>query len=253
MSVPAPARGFDLAADTYERARPEYPPEAVAWLAERLDLRPGRTVVDVAAGTGKLTRALVGTGARVVAVEPLAQMRRVLQEAVPEADALEGTAEALPLPDASADAVTVAAAFHWFDIPRALEEFARVLRPGGALGLVWNVRDLRVQIHQELDVLLEPHSLAVSRARDFDATEHFPQDAFGPLERAEFTHEQRFDADGLVERIASISFVAILPDDERAELLERVRAVGKRYEAPFSFPYRTEAFVSRRNQQAAAN
>ena len=230
MKVPAPARGFDLAADTYERARPEYPPEAVAWLAERLDLRPGRTVVDVAAGTGKLTRALVGTGARVVAAEPL-----------------EGTAEALPLPDASADAVTVAAAFHWFDIPRALDEFARVLRPGGALGLVWNVRDLRVQIHQELDVLLEPHSLAVSRARDFDATEHFPQDAFGPLERAEFTHEQRFDADGLVERIASISFVAILPDDERAELLERVRAVGKRYEAPFSFPYRTEAFVSRRN------
>jgi len=247
MKVPRQARGFARAADTYERARPEYPPPAVAWLAERLDLRPGRTVVDVAAGTGKLTRALVGTGARVVAVEPLAEMRRVLQEAVPEIEALEGTAEALPLADGSADAVTVAAAFHWFDVPRALEEFARVLRPVGALGLVWNVRHPRARIHQELDALLEPHSAAVPRVREFAATDHFPQGAFGPLEQAEFTHEQRFDADGLVERIASISFVALLPDDERAELLERVRAIGKRYDGPISFPYRTEVFVSRRS------
>ena len=246
MKVPRQARGFARAADTYERARPEYPPAAVAWLAERLDLRPGRTVVDVAAGTGKLTRALVGTGARVVAVEPLAEMRRVLQEAVTEVEALEGTAEALPLEASSVDAVTVAAAFHWFDVPDALEEFARVLKRGGALGLVWNVRDARARIHQELDALLEPHTAGAPRVRAFAATEHFPQGAFGPLEQAEFTHEQWFDADGLVERIASISFVALLPDDERAELLARVHAVGKRYEAPFSFPYRTEVFVSRR-------
>src|SRR5205807_4612798 len=109
-------RGFDRAAEIYERARPEYPPQAVTWLAERLDLRAGRTVVDLGAGTGKLTRALVATGARIVAVEPLAEMRRVLEGAVPEAEALAGTAEAMPLPDAFADAVTVAAAFHWFDV-----------------------------------------------------------------------------------------------------------------------------------------
>jgi SAM-dependent methyltransferase len=239
--------GFDRAADTYERARPEYPQEAVAWLAERLDLRPGQTVADVAAGTGKLTRALLATGARVLAVEPLGEMRRVLVKAVPEAETLEGTAEALPLAGASVDAVTAAAAFHWFDVPRALAEFARVLRPGGALGLVWNVRDTRAPIHQELDALLEPYSIPLAGLRGFDATAHFPAPRFGPLEQAEFTHEQRFDADGLVERIASISFVALLPDDEREELLARVHALAKRYEAPFAFPYRTEVFVSRRD------
>jgi SAM-dependent methyltransferase len=246
MSVHDAARGFGRAAETYERARPEYPPEAVAWLADRLDLRAGRTVVDVAAGTGKLTRALLGTGARVLAVEPLAEMRRILREAVPEADALEGTAEELPLDDSSVDAITVAAAFHWFDIPRALDEFARVLRAGGGLGLVWNVRDQRAQIHQELDELLEPHGVGVSQLRGFDVTQHFPAPRFGPLEKMEFRHEQHFDAEGLVERIASISFVALLPDEEREELLARVRALGRRYEAPIPFPYRTEVFVSRR-------
>jgi SAM-dependent methyltransferase len=240
-------RGFDRAADAYERARPEYPPDAVAWLAERLGLSPGRTVADVAAGTGKLTRGLVATGARVLAVEPLAEMRRVLLEAVPEAETLEGTAEALPLADGSVDAVTVAAAFHWFDVPSALAEFARVLRPGGGLGLLWNVRDTRARIHQELDALLEPHSIPLAGLRGFDAAAHFPAPPFGPLEQAEFTHEQRFDADGLVERVASISFVALLPEDEREELLARVHALGKRYEAPFAFPYRTEVFVSRRS------
>jgi SAM-dependent methyltransferase len=247
MRVSSAARGFDLAADTYERARPEYPPEAVAWLAERLDLRPGRTVVDLAAGTGKLTRALLATGARVVAVEPLDEMRRVLREAVPEAEALEGTAEAMPLPDASADAVTVAAAFHWFDGRRALEEIARVLRPGGALGLVWNKRDSRAPIHQELDELLGPYSIPLASIGGVPVEDHFPADGFGPLERAEFEFEQRFDADGLVDRIASISYVTLLPDDDRAKLLEQVRAVGERCEAPFSFPYVTQAFASPRS------
>jgi SAM-dependent methyltransferase len=219
----------------------------MTWLAERLDLRPGRVVVDAGAGTGKLTRALVGTGARVVAVEPLAEMRRVLVEVVPQAEALNGTAEDLPLETASADAITAGAAFHWFDVPRALAEFARVLRPGGGLGLVWNIRDPAARIHQELDALLEPHGAPAWQGRSFPAAEHFPQGEFGPLERAEFTHEQRFDADGLVDRIASISFVAVLPDDERAELLAQVRALGERYDAPFPFPYRTEVVLSRRS------
>ena len=203
--------------------------------------------MDVAAGTGKLTRALVPTGARVVAVEPLAEMRRMLREAVPQVEALEGTAEELPLEDASVDAITVAAAFHWFDAARALDEFARVLRPGGGLGLVWNLRNSEAPIHQELDALLEPHRIPVSWIGRFDAEDHFPYGAFGPLERAEFRHEQHFDADGLAERISSISFVAMLQDDEREELLARVRALGRRHEQPIPFPYRTEVFVSRRS------
>src|SRR5947208_10781774 len=122
MRVHPAAAGFARAAGVYERARPEYPPEAVAWLVDRLDLPPGRVVVDVAAGTGKLTRLLVPSGARVVAVEPLAEMRAQLEEAVPSVEALEGTAEALPLADDFADAVTVAAAFHWFRAAEALPE-----------------------------------------------------------------------------------------------------------------------------------
>ena len=122
------ARSFDGVADAYRRARPTYPSAAVAWV---LEIAPGRRVVDLAAGTGKLTQVLVSEGADVVAVEPLDRMRAALEQTVPGVRALAGTAEQIPLPDASADAVFVAQAFHWFDGPRALEEIARVLVPGG--------------------------------------------------------------------------------------------------------------------------
>jgi protein-L-isoaspartate O-methyltransferase len=157
LSLHPVAAGFARAADVYERTRPEYPPDAVAWLADRLELRPESVVVDVAAGTGKLTRLLVPSGARVVAVEPLPEMRAQLREAVPGVEALEGTAEAPPLPDACADAVTVAAAFHWFRRDEALAEFARVLRPGGRLAIVYNLRDPESELQQELSRMLELH------------------------------------------------------------------------------------------------
>ncbi len=149
---PVAAAGFSSAAGEYERARPSYPPEAVSWLAERTGLGPGRTVVDLAAGTGKLTRLLVGTGARVVAVEPLAEMRAL----IPEGEVLDGTAEDLPLPAAAADVVTVAQALHWFDLDRALPEIHRVLRPDGWLVLVWNMRDLDDPVQGAVEDLLAP-------------------------------------------------------------------------------------------------
>ena len=132
---PAAAAGFGRSAEAYERGRPGYPDAAVDRLVAAL---PGRRVVDLAAGTGKLTRALVARGCDVVAVEPVAEMRALI---APPARAVEGVAEATGLPDASADAVTVAQAFHWFDGPRALAEIHRVLRPGGVLALIWNRRD----------------------------------------------------------------------------------------------------------------
>ena len=122
------SRGFGAAADAYERSRPDYPPQAVEGLIRRLDLRPGRTVLDVGAGTGKLTRLLVPTGARILALEPVAEMRAKLVATTPGAEALDGLAEAVPLADASVDAAVCAQAFHWFDAPRALEELHRVLR-----------------------------------------------------------------------------------------------------------------------------
>src|SRR5690606_25154234 len=129
----AAAEGFGRGAEAYESARPSYPPDAVGEIATVCDVGPGRRVLDLAAGTGKLTRLLVPTGAEVVAVEPVAEMRAVLSAVLPGVEALDGTAEAIPLPDASVDAVTVAQAFHWFDPPVALAEIARVLRPGGTL------------------------------------------------------------------------------------------------------------------------
>ena len=136
MDVHQVARlGFGREAETYERSRPSYPAEAVAWLVEHLAIGPGRTVVDLAAGTGKLTGLLVTTGARLVAVEPVEEMHRVLRRVVPGIPVVAGTAEALPFRPSSLDAVCVAQAFHWFDADRAFAELARVLRPGGTLAV----------------------------------------------------------------------------------------------------------------------
>jgi ubiquinone/menaquinone biosynthesis C-methylase UbiE len=218
----------------------------VAWLADRLGLQAGRVVVDVAAGTGKLTRLLVPTGARVVAVEPLAEMRAVLGQAVPEAEALEGTAEALPLPESFADAVTAASAFHWFRPAEALPEIARVLRPGGRLAVVYNTRDRESELQRELTELLKVHGAPVAWMRDVDPGAILDESAeFESPEYAEFRHEQRFDPDGLVERVSSISYVALLEGEERTRFLAQVRELGERQTSPFAFPYVTEIWVTR--------
>jgi SAM-dependent methyltransferase len=246
MSLHPATAGFARAADVYERTRPEYPPDAVAWLADRLGLRPGRVVVDVAAGTGKLTRLLVPTGARIVAVEPLAEMRGVLRQAVPEAEALEGTAEALPLEDGSADAVTVAAAFHWFRRDEALAELARVLRPGGRLAIVYNLRDPDSELQQELSRMLELRGgTGIAWMRGIDTGAILEESGlFDSPEYAEFRHEQRFDPDGLVERVSSISYVALLEGREREEFLAQVRDLGERQASPFAFPYVTKIWAA---------
>ena len=163
---PVAAAGFSSAADVYERARPSYPPAAVAWIAERAALGPGRTVLDLGAGTGKLTRLLVPTGARVIAVEPLAEMRAKLEEVVPGVVALEGTAEDLPLGDGAVDVVTCAQAFHWFNLELALPELHRVLAEGGLLVLVWNTRDLDDPLQGAIEALLGPYRGAVSAQFD---------------------------------------------------------------------------------------
>jgi SAM-dependent methyltransferase len=248
LSLHPVAAGFARAADVYERARPEYPPEAVAWLVERLGLRPDRVVVDVAAGTGKLTRLLVPSGARVVAVEPLAEMRAQLEEAVPCVEALEGAAEALPLPDDFADAITVAAAFHWFRAREALAEFARVLRRGGRLAIVYNLRDPESDLQQELTRMLERHGGSrVAWMRGIDDGAILKESGlFGTPEHVEFRHEQRFDPDGLVERVSSISYVALLEGREHEEFLAQVRKLGERQpSSPFAFPYVTQIWASR--------
>jgi SAM-dependent methyltransferase len=238
MVHPSAATGFARSVDAYERARPEYPPAAIAWLAEELDLGPARTVVDLAAGSGKLTRPLAALGCEVIAIEPVAEMRAVIG---PTARALDGTAEAMPLPDDSADAVTVGQAFHWFDGPKALVEIERVLRPGGALALVWNRRPVESSaLHAAISEIIAPYR--------GDAPSHGSgawRDAFAGRELTErhFQFNQRLDADGLADRVGSTSFVAALDAAEREPLLERVRALA--LDGPVDVPYECEVHLWR--------
>jgi SAM-dependent methyltransferase len=218
---PAAAVGFARSADAYERGRPGYPDAAVDRLVAAL---PGRHVVDLAAGTGKLTRALVARGLDVVAVEPVAEMRAAI---APPASAHDGSAEAIPLPDDSVDAVTVAQAFHWFDGPRALREIHRVLAPGGVLALIWNRRDSTDELQGRLTALLEPLRGGVPAHRD-DAWRAAIEDSalFGALREETFANEQAVDADGLADRVGSISFVGAMGERRRAALLADVRALA---------------------------
>lgn len=218
----AAAVGFARSADAYERGRPGYPDAAVDRLAAAL---PGRQVLDLAAGTGKLTRALAARGLDVTAVEPLAEMRAAIG---PPARALAGTAEAIPLPEASVDGVTVAQAFHWFDGDRALAEIHRVLRPGGVLALIWNRRRIADRVQRELEALLAPHRGEVPTERGEAWRAAFDRTAlFGALREERFHNEQVVDADGLADRVASISFVAALDQGAHDALLGEVRGLAR--------------------------
>src|SRR5215217_8960756 len=157
------ARGFALAPADYERGRPMYPFEAVRRLVRELRVRPDSTVLDLAAGTGKLTRLLGQLSPDVLAVEPVYAMRERLVETLPGVTALAGTAESIPLEDGSLDAVTVGQAFHWFDGDAALAEIHRVLRPGGRLGLIWNVKDESVDWIEKLGGIMEAYRGAAPR------------------------------------------------------------------------------------------
>jgi SAM-dependent methyltransferase len=251
---PVAAAGFSSAADVYERARPSYPAQAVAWIAERASLGPGRTVLDLGAGTGKLTRLLVPTGARVIAVEPLAEMRAKLEEVLPGVVALEGTAEDLPLGAGAVDVIACAQAFHWFNLELALPELHRVLADDGLLVLVWNTRDLDDSLQGAIEALLGPHRGSVSPQFD-DGWRPAVESSglFGPVERQSFLYEQLVTVDDVVGRVASTSFIATMPDAEREVILERVRGLAAARDEPFSFPYRTEVFAIPRSSDRAGN
>jgi SAM-dependent methyltransferase len=234
------ARGFDPGAEAYERNRPSYPAEAVSWLVDRLGIRPSSTVVDLAAGTGKFTRLLLG---RVLAVEPIQGMRRQFVEVLPGVPLVAGVAEAIPFADASADAVTAAQAFHWFDTDRALTEIRRVLRPGGSLGLVWNRRDESMPWVARLREILEPYEGMTPREwRRRWLKPEWQNTGFTALEEREFAYEQELNADGLCGRVESISFVAALNDDERQAVLAEVRQLVAQLHEPFVLPYLTAVY-----------
>jgi SAM-dependent methyltransferase len=215
-------------ATDYDELRPTYAPEAVSWVAERGRLEPGSLVVDLAAGTGQLSRRFVPLGVRVVAVEPAANMRALLATNLPDVTAVGGTAEAIPLDDGQADAVVVGNAFHHFDAEAAFAEIRRALRPGGALVLVWARTDrhadgLRLGI-REIDEVVERERGSTPIVEAYRAWYEPPEhvEGFTTLERRSFPTSRSMASARLADLFATSSDIGSLPEPKRSRLLERI-------------------------------
>ncbi|MFN8629532.1 MAG: methyltransferase domain-containing protein [Chloroflexota bacterium] len=222
----AASAGFTAGVEAYERARPTYPPEAVAAVVAALDLGPGRVLLELGAGTGKLTRLLAPSGARILAVEPVDAMRAKLQEVVPVVEVVGGTAEAIDLPNESVDAIVIAQAFHWFDAIRALSEMHRVLRPGGGAVLAFNRRDEGVAWVKGLGDAIRRISTGEPQVWDNAWRASLERCAlFGPWTSTSHRHVQRLTPEGVVDRAASVSYVAAASPEVRAGVLDEVRAL----------------------------
>ena len=244
------AAGYKTAAETYVKGRPDYPPAVTDWLTSTLDLDGHKTVIDLGAGTGKFTGRLVATGAQVIAVEPVAQMLEKLSANWPDVLAVSAMATDLPLPDASVDAVVCAQAFHWFASTEALDEIARVLKPGGKLGLIWNLRDTKVGWVPKLDAIVNAREGDTPRYYTGAWRKVFPHPAFGPLQAEHFHHGHTGSPEDVIfNRVRSTSFIAALPDAERARIDEQLRALVAsdpelRGRDVMTVPYETAAFVA---------
>ena len=236
---------FSSAAEAYERGRPGYPADATAALIAKLGLDETTTVVDVGAGTGKLT-ARLARRTNVVAVEPIAAMRAVLAERLPELPIFEGSAEAIPLMDGCADAITVAQAFHWFDGPAAIREMHRVLRAGGGLGLIWNARDTSVPWVRKLMELIQPYGKDTPSYRTGDWKSAFDdQLLFSLAGHEQFEHCEVCRIDEILEHVASISYIAALEEECRSAVLEEANSMLTSWhgEGEVTFPYRTDLWI----------
>jgi ubiquinone/menaquinone biosynthesis C-methylase UbiE len=246
QSVSDRAAAFTHGADVYARVRPSYPSEAVEWLVPA----PSSRVLDLAAGTGLLTRGLVDAGHEVVAIDPAAAMLAELEAELPDVQALHGSAEDIPLPDASVDAVVVGHAWHWFDEPRATAEIARVLRPGGTLGLCWNDRDERIDWVRRFGQIVHTGDRLHARVTARPATPDLGT-AFGRPESAEFRWLHHLPTARLRDLAGTRSFLLTLAEDEREALLGRVDDLVVTHPdlagAEVAMPYVTAAYRARRH------
>jgi len=244
----AAATGFADGADIYASSRPAYPGEALDWLRDRMGIGAASRVVEVGAGTGLFTRLILETGARVLAVDPVAEMLAHLAATVPGVATAIATAETLPVAAESVDAVICATAFHWFATSPVLAEFHRVLRPGGTLGLIWNVRDTEVPWVRRLSEITDRYQDDAPRQKSQAWRDIFPAPGFSPLHETAMRYDHAGTAEEvIIGRTLSTSFIAALPDDRRATLVDEIRAMiaatpeltGKH---KVHFPYVTRAY-----------
>lgn len=244
MDLPR-ARSFGARASDYAQHRPDYPADGVRWALGAAS-RPVHEVLDLAAGTGKLTEGLLPLGLTVTAVEPDDGMRDELSRRFPQVNAIPGTAEEIPVSDASVDAVLVGQAFHWFDRNQALDEIARVLRPGGAVAALWNGEDENVEWVAGLMAVTGTSTTPVT-TEDLWMPEH-PR--FGPFEESVFPNRHRRTVDSLTETFGTHSRMLVIPQAERDEVLSRIRSYlltrPETADGEFDMPLVTKVFRATR-------
>jgi ubiquinone/menaquinone biosynthesis C-methylase UbiE len=250
LAKEAPPDAFGNSAREYELGRPQWPEELIDRVARELELGPDATVLDLGAGTGKLTRDLVPRARLVYAVEPDDAMRAVLEEVVPEAEALAGSAEAIPLEAHSVDAVFTAEAFHWYASDDSVCEIVRVLRPRGGLVILWNVEfgDPEPPMGDEVDRVLDGAfarggAPGIGKVLSGFWREPIAKSQFEPLQEAEAERTVTRTRDQWVANMLSVSSIAALPNADREELAERLRELVSDVEYRWSI--RTVAYWTR--------
>lgn len=246
------AEGYSVAAAHYEKGRPQYPPEVDTWLRGDLALRKGKTALDLGSGTGKFLPHLRRTEATVIAVEPVAAMLVQLLDGHPGIEARQGSAEDIPLADASVDAVVCAQSFHWFASAEALDQIRRVLKAGGVLGLVWNIRDESVEWVSELRRIFDAYEGDAPRFHTQEWRKVFPAAGFSALSETRFLHGHTGAPEHvIIDRVLSTSFIAALPAAKRLSIAAQVRQLiastpdlaGK---SEVTMPYVTAAYSCQR-------
>ncbi|NWA85312.1 class I SAM-dependent methyltransferase [Pseudomonas sp. D2002] len=245
-------QGFSTQAVTYAQGRPDYPRQLTGWLTEALHIDAQSTVIDLGAGTGKFTRLLSTLAPALIAVEPVQAMGAQLNKLLPDVRLVEGTADAMPLPTAVADALVCAQAFHWFSTEAALAEIHRVLKPDGRLGLVWNVRDESVDWVAAITDIITPYEGDTPRFHTGRWREAFTGEYFSVPEMTTFTYQHvGSPQEVIMDRFLSVSFIAALPAAAKATVTAQLQALVDTHPAlrgrdTVAFPYQTQAYVCQR-------
>ena len=243
-------QGFSSQAVTYAQGRPNYPRQLTGWLSDTLQINAHSTVIDLGAGTGKFTRLLNTLAPTLIAVEPVDAMAAQLHKLLPDVRLVNGTAESIPLPSATADAVVCAQAFHWFSTEAALAEIHRVLKPDGRLGLVWNVRDESVDWVAAITAIITPYEGDTPRFHTGRWREAFTGEYFSDPQVTCFPYNHvGSPQEVIMDRFLSVSFIAALPAAEKALVTEQLRTLIATHPAlkgrdTVAFPYQTQAYVS---------